>query len=98
MFAIGCSSPAGPSNTFEIGAWMDERGSAIVTLPADVGTATELPTTTCYIGPDPEGEWWALVASGFLGGYCNLARAVDHWDVEIHDSVPNYYFRVVVVW
>jgi len=99
LMVLGCSSPAAPEHIVEIGGSLDHKGYGLAGFPVGFGNRDDFPSISCYIAPDEFSNSWVLIAASSIAGFCSVEwhRGQKHWDVEVFNSVPGWWFKAVGV-
>lgn len=94
----GEQGEAGPGTRLVLDGQLDWEGAGTVALPLAAGTLADPPAVTCYTAPEANSTAWLIIATSNLTGACGLAWTGSSLAVAIVDSVPYWYFIIVVIY
>lgn len=95
----GPQGDPGPGTLVMFTGQLSSTGSGGVTLPEAVGAFDSPPSVVCSIADIWDSEIWLILATSNLAGTCALGwqASSQSWAVLLL-SVPDWYFRIVVVY
>lgn len=89
----------GPGTRLTFLGQITADGTAVIALPAEAGTATDMPAISVYIADAPDGPWLAVNDGYTDGGTPWFAVIQDSGvlHVVVLEATPGVYYQVVVV-
>lgn len=96
----GDEGPPGPGTRITFTGQFDGDGTAVVGLPSEAGTLTDLPAITCYESSD--GSTWAVVADGWDASDSTVCMVNEGsggaLNVVFIRGVPDWHYFLSVVY